>query len=322
MEHSNVHNAFVKALEFKIPKKTKLADFIAENLFIEKETAYRRLRGEVQFSLREAGILAGKLGISLDELILKEASPLNDTILLQLPHQPLKGENTFLQTQEALTYLEKLTNDNHSELGVALSGFTFSLYLQYSLLYRFFIMKYMNHAENIQTTTPFEKTEAIDLSSELRQQFYLLFRGITNTYYIWDRQIIRLFINDIKYAQSIRLMTNEEVFELKQELHRFLNDLEHLAAKGKFEETGNIFELYISEAHIDVTYAYMHSDTTFVSMLSSFVLYATASQEKALFTNISNWIKSLKRHSTLVSGIGERERILFFDEQRLIVNTL
>jgi len=322
MDDTQIHNSFVKALEAKIPKKTMLADFISQNLYIEKETAYRRLRGEVQFSLREAGILANKLEISLDELILRATFNSKENVLLQLPQQGLREIDSIQQSKNAITYLEKLTSDNYSEFGVALSGITFSLFLQYSLLYRFFTLKYLNHADNIQTSILFEKTKEMDIDTKFRHHLYLLFRGITNTYYIWDRQIIRLLVNDIKYAQSIRLMTEAEVVELKKEIHRFLNDLEYIAAKGAFPETGNKFELYISEAHIDVTYAYMQSDSTFVSMLSSFVIYVTASQEKVLFKNISNWIKSLKRHSTLVSGIGERERILFFDEQRVIVNTL
>jgi len=322
MDDIQIHNSFVKALEAKIPKKTILADFISQNLYIEKETAYRRLRGEVQFSLREAGILASKLEISLDELILKATFNAKENVLLQLPQQGLREIDSIQQKKNAIAYLEKLTNDNYSEFGVALSGITFSLFLQYSLLHRFFTLKYVNHADNIQTSISFEKTKEMDIDAKFRHHLYILFRGITNTYYIWDRQIIRLLVNDIKYAQSIRLITEPEVLDLKKELHRFLNDLEYIAAKGAFPETGNKFELYISEAHIDVTYAYMQSDSTFVSMLSSFVIYVTASQEKVLFKNISNWIKSLKRHSTLVSGIGERERILFFDEQRVIVDTL
>lgn len=322
MDDINIQNAFVKALESKIPRKTKLADFISQNLYIEKETAYRRLRSEVQFSLREASILANKLEISLDELILNTTSPSREKVVLQLPPKGPKGVDLNQQNKDAIQYLEKITADGYSELGVALSGITFSLYLSYSLLFRFSMLKYINHADNIQTTIPFENTEKLDLAPEFRRQLHLLFRQITSTYYIWDRQIIPLLVNDIKYAQSVRLITEPEVQELKKEILRFLNDLEQTAAKGAFQETGKNFELYISDAHIDVTYGYIHAEKSFVSMLSSFVMFVTASQDKALFKSVSSWIKSLKRHSTLVSGIGERERILFFDQQRVIVNTL
>lgn len=38
-------------------------------LYIGKEATYRRLRGEVPFTLAEAAILSRKLGISLDTII-------------------------------------------------------------------------------------------------------------------------------------------------------------------------------------------------------------------------------------------------------------
>jgi len=318
MKDINLHEAFVKAMEKEIPKKTKLADFVADSLCIEKETAYRRLRGEVQFSLREAGILATQLNISLDNLINDDP----ENLVLGLPKYHLTGIYDRQHLEDILDYLHEFTEEPGCEFGMALSGIPFSLFLQYKFLARFYRLKYANHTANLPARIPYEKIEESDAKIEYREELYLLFRQIPNTFYVWDRQIIQLLVNDIKYAASVRLMKDCEVAELKKEIYRFLDDLEQVAIKGIFPETGNKIELYISDAHIDVSYAYMCSEKRQASMLSAFIIFNSTSLEKETFLKVNNWVKSLKRFSTLVSGIGERERILFFEEQREIVDTL
>lgn len=324
MNDSSLHDALVDVLITKYPKKSKLADFIAETLCLEKETSYRRLRGDVHFTLRETGILASKLNISLDDLVRKinPAFSSGEKMVMGLPVDYLIETYDKTQLLNIISHLELLSTEANSEHAAALSGIPFSLFLQYSLLARFFRLKYINHADNSLRSIPFEKIVETEAKIEYRNELYLLYREISYTYYIWDRKIIPALVNDIKYANSIRLIKDSEVQQLKHELFRFLNDLEHLAAKGKFDETGNKFELYISDAHIDTTYAYTYSDKRYTSMLSSFILFVTSSEDYVSFERISGWVKSLRRFSTLVSGIGERERILFFDEQREIVNTL
>lgn len=322
MNDHTIHDAFVKALLIKIPKKTLLADFVADTLCMEKETAYRRLRGEVQFSLREAGILASRLHISLDETLIQATGKMNNKLVMHLPDQSHLNKQPYLYMKEALDYLEEVSNDPFSEFGVALSGIPYSLYSSYPLLARFFLMKHIHHAGNRQQSIPFESIEDSEAEIDFRKHLKILIRRIKNTYYIWDRHIIRMLVSDIKYARSIRLLTDTEVSQLKDELILFLKNLERLAVKGKFDDTGNNFELYISDAHIDVTYAYLCTEDKYASMISSFVTSLLTSEEKACFKDISNWVKSLKRFSTLISGIGERERITFFEQQYLMVESL
>ncbi len=322
MEDSQLNNAFIITLENRIPKKTKLADFIAETLCIEKETAYRRLRGEVQFTFKEVGLLAQKLNISIDEIIIRDISGRKRQGIMQLPLRTLSPTGQENYIDEAINYLENIVDEPHSEYGIALSGIAFSLYLKYSYLYRFFVLKYVHHADNSLISVAFENIDDTDFKLNKRDIFYILFRKFSYTYYIWDKHIIPMLVSDIKYAHSIRLVTEEEVSAIKKDIHHLLNDLEQLALRGIYGETGNKFELYISDAHIDVTYAYMSSENKHIGMLSSFIFNATASEEKEPFNNIYDWVKSLKRFSTLISGIGERERISFFEEQRKIVNSL
>jgi hypothetical protein len=328
----DVHKEFVAAMESKIPKKTQLADFISDILRIEKESAYRRLRGEVQFTFKEAVLIACRMNLSLNEIIVN-ASPENKTKnVLELPVFQsdminfCDGAGDKL-IEEAIIFLKALVQQPFSEFGLAISGIPFPLFLNYSSLSRFYILKHLHNSSNQLnynqlTPIPFEKVFESKKQIEEREEFYLLYRQISNTFYIWDKKIIPVLVEDIQYFQSIHLIKDSEVEELKADIHRFLTDLEQLAIDGKFRETGNKFDLFISDLGIDVTYTYMWSEKLCIALFITFIFFATASQEKSLVNKIINWVTSMKRCSILISGNAAKERILFFDKQREIVDKL
>ena len=47
----------IEAMKEKLPLKGKLADMLMDTLYIGKEAVYRRLRGEVPFTLQEAAYI-------------------------------------------------------------------------------------------------------------------------------------------------------------------------------------------------------------------------------------------------------------------------
>lgn len=69
MAAQSLNELLIQAMESKIPDGTRLANVLIDILFIGKEAVYRRLRGEVPFTLNEAAIIAQELGISLDNTI-------------------------------------------------------------------------------------------------------------------------------------------------------------------------------------------------------------------------------------------------------------
>lgn len=64
---NELNTGLVNAVKEKLPSKENLANTLMDILYIGKEAIYRRLRGEVPFTLAEAAVISRKLGISLDK---------------------------------------------------------------------------------------------------------------------------------------------------------------------------------------------------------------------------------------------------------------
>ena len=66
---NELNTDLIEALKEKLPPKTNLANLLMDTLYIGREAIYRRLRGEVPFTLEEAALISRKLGVSLDKIV-------------------------------------------------------------------------------------------------------------------------------------------------------------------------------------------------------------------------------------------------------------
>ena len=146
-------------------------------------------------------------------------------------------------------------------------------------------------------------------------------RQAANAYHIMDSMTFLYLVNDIKYFASIYLITREEIAALKKELMVFLDDMEALAAKGSWTEGKNV-HFFVSSVNFETSYSYVETQHCHLTMIKSFTLNDATSPDEAIFQRMKKWMQSLIRTSTLISRSGEKDRIVFFEEQRRIVDTL
>ena len=146
-------------------------------------------------------------------------------------------------------------------------------------------------------------------------------RQAANAYHIIDSMTFLYLVNDIKYFASIYLITREEIELLKRELHKFLDDMETLAARGCWEEGKNV-HFFVSSINFETSYSYVETRNCHVTMLKSFTLNDATSCDDEIFLRMKKWLHSLIRTSTLISKSGEKDRIMFFEQQRKVVDRL
>lgn len=72
MRKKDLHDKFIEELHKRNSKRAELINQVSDILKLEKESVYRRMAGKVNFSIREMGILAKILNISLDSLLFQE----------------------------------------------------------------------------------------------------------------------------------------------------------------------------------------------------------------------------------------------------------
>ena len=310
----------IEVMKEKIPDGVNLANTLVDILYIGKEAVYRRLRGEVPFTLNEASIISKKLGVSLDQIV--GISYTNNAMFdLNLLHysDPIKTYYKILD--HYLELFESLRDDPTSELSTASNMIPQTYYLKYDSLSKFRLFKWMYQNEKVNCVKYFSE---LNLSEELKhaqKAFVEASTYIQTTNYIWDSMMFNYLVNDIKYFASIHLITEEEVTKLQEELLRLLDDLETIASRGKFD-SGKDIHIYISNINFEATYSFVETSSLQLSLIRIFSINSITSRDKEMCKNLKEWIQSLRKFSTMISESGEMQRIQFFKKQRELVEKM
>jgi hypothetical protein len=320
MKNNHVYDTLLDEIRKKIPQNSKLVNKLVDILYIEKEAIYRRLRREVPFTFQEIVTISKSLGISLD-YILDIDTQKNRIFQLKLIEYMNPQEIDYSMIQDYVNIIQSSKNENSTETGVVSNILPQTLYTGYKLISKFYIFKWHYHY-NYSPVKPFHETIVPERISNLLEANYIESKNIRNTYYILDSQIIKNLINDIRYFNSIRLIKNDDIALIKEELIQFVNYLETIATSGYFQETKNKVQIYISSINIDTNYTFLDTQNYKLSMIWTFILTFNISMDKKTFNTIKNWFWSIVRNSSIITVTGEKERILFFETQRKIIEEL
>ena len=316
---NELNTGLVNAVREKLPSKDNLANALMDILYIGKEAIYRRLRGEVPFTLAEAAVISRKLGISLDKMI---GVSFRDNAVFDMnivsSDKPFEAYYSILEKQVDL--FRSVKEDETSEIGTSSNIIPQTLSLKYNMLSKFRLFKWMYQNENIKCKH-FEEMEIPQKMVEKQKEYSDLVSHIHSVDYIWDNMIFSHLVNDIQYFCSIHLITDEDKDLLKEELFLLIDEMEELSARGK-SKAGNDVKIYISNINFEATYSYLDTSSTQLSLIRIYSINSITTQDQEMFRGLKEWIQSLKKFSTLISESGEMQRIQFFKQQREIISTL
>lgn len=320
MTTDNLNDNLIEAIKLKIPEGKNLANILMDSLCIGKEAVYRRLRGEVPFTFAEASVISKKLGVSLDQIVgtTYTNNAMFDLNLLNYS-EPIETYASIIE--HYVTMFEQIIQNPDSMLNTASNMIPQTFYLKYDNLSRFRLFKWMYQHEKIDCVKKFSELRLSAKLKAVQSAFVDVTQYIQTTNYIWDTMIFDYIVKDIGYFYHIQLITDEEVALLRTELLALLDELEYIAAKGKFH-TGKDVRIYITDINVEATYSYVETANTQLSLIRIYSINSITSINKELCRNQKEWIHSLIKFSTQISESGEMQRILFFKRQREIVDRL
>ena len=229
-----LNTGLISAMKEKLPQGTNLANLLMDILYIGKEAVYRRLRGEVPFTLAEAAVISQKIGISLDR-ITGTTFRGNALFDLNLTHYDNPIETYYGIIEHYAKIFSVIKEEPESELNTSSNIIPQTIYLKYPLLSKFRMFKWIYQHSQQNNTQCYEQLELPDKLLDRQREFVSETQFVRNTYYILDSMVFRYLTNDIRYFIDSHLITDENVRNLREELLELVDELEHIATVGAFE---------------------------------------------------------------------------------------
>ncbi len=322
MKREDLLDHFIDVLSHKASSKKELAYLIADILTIEKESAYRRLGRQVQFTIPEMGILAKKLNISLDSLLAEQTDKTPICFKMNMNFTPVTIDLLINMLKEAVSSQEKMEGES-LRAGIACHALPIEFYMFYPHLYKFMYFKWGRYYIGSREFDTFSSWEVPVQFTQLHDRLKKGFEKYEHLFYIWDNSLVWNLVNEINYHLSIHSLTPEDAAGIKAEIKDLLVHLEEFSQNSTISKPYHVpFELYVSYFNIGVSSYYIHSGDTYLSGMSGSFLQTVFHYDYETGHTINQWINSLKRISFLISGSGEKDRKRFFKQQHKIVDKI
>lgn len=321
MDRDILYQNLMEAIKQKIPLNKNVVNVLMEILQLQKEAVYRRISGKVPFSFFEIVTISEKLDFSLDDIVNPSYSNSKPSgFLITEFIDPTANYYTVLE--EMVMLLRSLKENENAEGCEATNTLPQPIYLMHENISRYFLFKWELQNRERSEIIPYKDITIPPKLREIQLENAHVIENLHTGNYIFDNLLFHHLAEEIKLFRSIDLISEEECRLIKADLFSILEFIQNLAKKGHYENSGNKINIYISAITIPTSYCYIRTDEIQLSLIKAFSINGVTSTEKKIFEKVKCWLDSFKRHSTLISQTGEKERTHFINDQRLAIQSI
>lgn len=325
MENSSFQCRFFQHLKSLVPPYKSLVDEISDLLEISTDSAYRRIRGEKTIDLEEIKKISQYFQISLDQLM----NINSDAILF---HGKLndQSENRFKSWLEDMMHqLEIVNKHQHKHIYFLLKDIPpfYHFYFKELAYFKFFFwMKSILYYDKFKNESFDLKVHHFEEYETLIQEILRLYNKIPTTE-IWNLEGINTTLRQIDLYCEMGVLNPADGKIIYLQMLELLNHIEKQAELGKkFNPSLGIqpgdasYQLLVNEFILGDNTFLAELDDIKITYLNHSVLYFIGSMDPRLNEAMFGSLENLMKKSSMISTVGEKERIRFFKKLRAKIN--
>ncbi|MEO5594544.1 MAG: helix-turn-helix domain-containing protein [Chitinophagaceae bacterium] len=323
MNPSNVQLLFFQHLKTQLPPHLSMVDEIAELLGISTDSAYRRIRGEKPIDLEETHKLCSHYKISIDHLLNLQSDAFIFRGSLPGNNADVNFENWLQTLQDNLHYMNSFGKRHMYYLMKDIPPFVHFLVPELSAFKCFFWMKSILHNERlkgVKFTFQDQRYEKFTGYSKKIIEEYLLLPSTE----IWNVESLNSTLNQINfYAEAGSFSNKADIRTLYEKVEEMINHLEKQAELGvKFTLGGKpapnaaSYRMFVNELILGDNTIMAELDDTRITFLNHSVLNIVTTRDERFNKSMFASVENLMKKSAMISVIGEKERVSFFNRLR------
>jgi len=296
----NYNTKIINEIIKQSPCDKNPVDYLTRTFSMSKETAYRRIRNQISFTIEELVILAKHFNLSIDEML------------------ELKSENNFLLNKEFdmeqnpatvysgligedIKFMEELIAAKNVKITAILNSIPFR-FLPCKSLFKLEYCHYMYSTGKISLiTSRYSDIELPATIGDLHDKSASLFSRLNNITCIVDSMLYSNIIKKIEYYRQLQFLSAEDLQLLQAELLGILAMYENLLRTGE-SGSGAGYVFYYSFFNLESnTVSFEYGDESALQ----FWIYPESPvviKSNQLISDIQKrWIESKIRNSMLVT---------------------
>jgi len=299
----SIQSAFLEEVKKRLPPNLSFVDELAEILSISRDSAYRRIRGETVLSLDEAKKLCGRFGVSIDSLF----TPTSNMV----PFMDRSPSSDFTLEQwltSILKNVEMLTEITYAAKDIPI--FHYLRHPELAAFKMFFWQKTIIGNPEYRTKT-FEPNAISKEMIQLGHRIWMRYSSIPSVE-IWAVEAINNTLKQIEFYQECNFFADsKQAPQMCDYLIELIRTVQADASEAR-KEKGNTFNLYQNEVLMSDNTISAKSGDKRLAYINYNTISLLITQHDLFCEKTEQYLYSLIKHSTLISGTAEKERIKFF----------
>ena len=295
-----------------IPKNKKPVIYLVNTLNISRESAYRRLRGDIPFTIEELITLATHLNFSIDVIYDQEKQNYAFYDFSRMEKNTTDFFAFMLKKYDEV--VGKIKYAKKLEAIMTFNTFPPPFYAGFLNLFKFMFYKWLHQSKEIYRNKPYSETvlpdEAIIFQRKMKGNFIL---G-NNVILILDMNIFLNLMKEIQYFYHRKLLTNEDLLLLREDTIRLIDQYENIVQTGKYGFTE--IQLYLSSLCVNSNTVYYEYDDKIEPLFWIFTVNPIIIRNTGFVSMQKKWLNLIRRQSTLITQSNEIMQAEFFFQQR------
>ena len=317
---NQTHDNLIAIIRKNIPEEANLTIYLSDLLNISRESAYRRIRGEINFTFEEVATLSQDLGFSLDNVI---GMKRDENALFNI-HMLQNADYLDIYMNKMLEYgrlFREKSEQMETKARISINTMPYFFHIQHETLSRFRIYKWLYQNQKIASNDKFASFTLPQKVLDAHQIFFQDIQAVQNVTVIMDNNVFWSVAREVDYFYKRGLLSDEDLAVLKAELHTIVNWIEQVAINGVCPK-GSKIEMYSSAVDLEASYLHFEYGSCQFAQVRIYSISAIDSHNERLCQIQKEWIESTKKYSVLISGSGEMQRFEYLKKQREYIDNM
>ncbi|MDR1652682.1 MAG: hypothetical protein LBS01_03350 [Prevotellaceae bacterium] len=302
----------ISVIQKKIPAHTKPVNYLMDALDLGRESAYRRLRGEIPFSFEEVALLSSKLDFSIDEIITNEPRRLYSNF----PSNSDEASEKFLGMMKQYS---KHYYTSSAEITIVQNRSLFITVISSELLLRFHYYRFLHQINHIASNCVFADLQLPKKILTLQNDLIKRSPEVKQITIIYDKRMLRNLCREMHYFYRRQLVSHQEVIALQEALNNSLTRMyKKLTTPQDINKTPMFY--YVSVFDINVNTIYIQHDNNIISQFWVFPFSIIEIKNSEICRVHKYFLDMVKKYSALISQSNELVREEFVAQQRKYID--
>lgn len=317
----DLNKIIVNTILQSIPPKIKPVAYLMDILGLGRESVYRRIRGEIPFTIDEIAKLSLKLDFSIDEVI---GNSKKERIFFDsFSNLSTQSPDAFLvMLQDYYAYLLTKTSAQNSYSDVALNHIPIIFFVYNDNLFKFAYFKWLhqNYPDSIkcQYSDMVVPPEIVEIQKKIEIESVKIDKATI----ILDPNVYLNLAKDLEYYYQRKLISNEELESIKKDVLAYIDFVEMQAKTGSMADGGTKIDYYLSSLYINISSFFMDCDNTQEAQFWAFPINPVFVRYPEVCSLQKKWFDTIKKHSILITRSNEILQSEYFRKQREYIENI